>query len=56
MCDYGALEVSIQDTRLRYFACAITAPDLPLEKARNLSLSGKWPIEVWREFEKTGAF
>jgi hypothetical protein len=50
---YGALEVCIEDTRLRYFACAITAPDLPLEQARNLSLSGKWPFEVWREFEKT---
>ena len=50
---YGAIEVPVRHTRLRYFACSPSAPDLPLEKARNLNLSGKWPIELWNDFEKT---
>ena len=49
---YGAIEVPFQDAQLRYFACGISAPDLPLEEIRSLSLSGKWPNEVWSDFEK----
>lgn len=52
---YGALEVTRGQTCLRYFATAISASDTPLETARNLQLSGKWPIDLWQDFESSNA-
>lgn len=48
---YGPVGVTVGEVRLKYVPCAISAPDSPLEDARNLCLSGKYPGDLWREFE-----
>lgn len=39
----------INDTSLRYIPFAFTVPDMNLEKMSNLILSGKRPIEIYRQ-------
>jgi hypothetical protein len=50
----GAREIRHDGTTIRYVACAVTAPDASMEEAKNLILSGKDSIELWREFESSG--
>lgn len=51
--EFGAREFSRGACRFKYVACAMGAPDLPLEKAANLVLSNKKPIDLWNDFSAT---
>jgi hypothetical protein len=44
------LKVQYRETRVRYVACAVTAPDGPLETANNVVLRGKTMSDLWHEF------
>lgn len=46
----GAGEVCHGETRLRYVATGVTAPQEPLEEWKNLQVRGKYPIELYNEF------
>ncbi len=50
----GAWEGSHGDTLLRYVSCAVSAPDGPMETARNLCLRGKYMTDLWDEFVSLG--
>lgn len=53
MSRYGCWELNNSVFTARYVATSVTAPDLPLERAQNLCLSGRFPNELWREFVRT---
>lgn len=47
----GVLEYLHEGTRIRYVACAVSAPDGPMETAKNLLLRGQDMMDLWRKFE-----
>ncbi|MGI4787351.1 MAG: hypothetical protein ACRYFS_00730 [Janthinobacterium lividum] len=47
---YGSLSVPLGRVGLKYIATAITAPNAPLEDMENLSLSGRFPRQLFEEF------
>ena len=49
---FGVWDLQHKGTRIRYVACAVSAPDGPMESAKNLQLSGKYMIKLWHQFEK----
>jgi hypothetical protein len=49
--DLGAFDVRRRGTRLRYVGTAVAAPQESLEEWSNLSIRGKLPIELYREFQ-----
>lgn len=50
---FGTWEYRHDGTQIRYVACAISAPDAPMETAKNLQLNGRYMLDLWREFENS---
>jgi hypothetical protein len=48
----GIWLVKAKGVRIRYLTTGIGAPLEPLEEIRSLKLSGRWGLELWRDFEK----
>jgi hypothetical protein len=47
----GAWTVAQSRAQIRYLSCGVTAPDRPLEEIESLCLDGRYPIDLWREFQ-----
>lgn len=52
---YGPFSVRQQDATFSYFPIRVSAPDSPLEQARNLTLSGRGPLELYEAFRTAQA-
>jgi len=51
MSKYRPVTVNQKDVALTYIPIGVSAPDMPLEQAISLSLSGKGPQELFEEFK-----
>jgi len=47
----GGVVVALPQVNVKYVACATSAPDASLERSRNLCLRGRYPIDLWNEYE-----
>lgn len=47
---YGIFKIGLPQATLKYTSCGVTFMDAPLEKVKNIRLSGKYPIELYEEF------
>lgn len=47
---YGIFQVKLPKATLKYISCAVSFCEAPLEKVKNIKLSGKSPIELYKEF------
>lgn len=49
---FGCFSSSLPKAKITYVACAVGAPDAPLEEMRNLILKGKLPHVLYKEFKQ----
>jgi hypothetical protein len=52
MTIFPAFEIQYRQLRLKYIPMRISAMDAGLEGMKNLCLSGKYPLELYKEFQK----
>jgi hypothetical protein len=52
MREFPAFLVTLDEIRLKYVPTAISAPDAPLERMHNLCLSGKYPVQLYDEWQQ----
>jgi hypothetical protein len=50
---YGIFQIELHEARLKYTSCGVSFMDAPLEKVTNIKLSGKYPVELYKEFLDT---
>jgi len=50
---FGVVDVPYEQVTLTYIPCYITVPDNPLEGIRSLCLSGKFPGDLYQEYQST---
>jgi hypothetical protein len=47
----GTFSVHAQHATLKYVSCGIAASDTPFEQVTNIKLGGKYPVELYEEFQ-----
>ncbi|MFZ0420843.1 MAG: hypothetical protein WAM04_22270 [Candidatus Sulfotelmatobacter sp.] len=52
IADFPSCKTTKDQVRLKYIPVNISAPDLPLERMTNLQLRGRYPLQLYREFER----
>lgn len=52
MEDFPSCKTTKNGVRLKYIPVTTAAPDLPLERMTNLQLRGRYPIQLYQEFER----
>ncbi len=52
MAEFSSCAVIKDGVRLNYIPVRTSAPDLPLEGMRNLRLSGRYPSQLYEEFQR----
>ncbi len=50
---YGIFQVELTKATLKYTSCGVTVFDAPLEQVKNIELSGKYPVDLYKEFLST---
>jgi hypothetical protein len=51
IADFPACKTTKESVGLKYIPVRISAPDLPLEQMTNLQLRGRYPMQLYRDFE-----
>jgi hypothetical protein len=52
IADFSSCETTKDQVRLKYTPTKISAPDLPLERMTNLRLQGRYPMQLYEEFQR----
>jgi len=52
MADFSPCRTTKDGVRLKYIPVRVSAPDLPLEEMRNLQLRGRYPGQLFEEFQR----
>jgi hypothetical protein len=52
MADFPSCKITKDEVHLKYIPTRISAPDRPLEGMRNLELRGRYPAQLYEEFQR----
>jgi hypothetical protein len=52
MADFPSCKTTKDGVRLKYIPVSVSAPDLPLEEMTNLQLRGRFPMQLFEEFQR----
>ena len=52
IADFSSCKTTKDQVLLKYAPTKISAPDLPLERMTNLRLQGRYPMQLYEEFQR----